>query len=119
MIKSVFKTLSLSFITLAATAATTSAGQGAILGLGAVPKDSTHVACATRADVDRGWEDQQRLVEKRLAEKAAEGLAFPGAIVVPPFESFAPYRKDVPKVAAARKNQKTAARALEEAAPRH
>ncbi len=119
MIKSIFKTLSLSFITLAATAATTSAGQGAILGLGAMPKDTTHVARAAKAEIDRGWEDQQRQVEKRQAEKAAEGLAFPGAIVVPPFESFAPYRTDVPAVAVARKTQKITATSLDEHTTRH
>ena len=115
MIKSIFRTLSLSFVTLAAFSAPASAGQGALLSLGAASGDK-NIPCAANADVDRGWEAQQRLVDRRLAEKVAEGLAFPGAIVVPPFESFAPYRKDVPVVS--RKATKTSSRTVGDHAPR-
>jgi len=118
MIKSIFRTLSLSFVTLAAFSAPASAGQSALLNLGAMPVgDKAAGPCAANAEVDRGWEAQQRLIDRRLAARVAEGLAFPGAIVVPPFESFAPYRKDVPE--AARKPAKTAARTVDEHAPRH
>ena len=116
MIKSIFRTLSLSFVTLVAFSAPASAGQGALLNLGAASGDKSSVPCATNADVDRGWEAQQRLIERRLAEKAAEGIAFPGAILVAPFPSFAPYRKDVPEVA--RKVTKTATRNVDDHAPR-
>jgi hypothetical protein len=96
MIKPILKTLSFSFVTLACAAILSASEQGATTERGAGSADSARVGCATQADIDLGWEEQLAQIEKLQAQRDAEGLAVPGAIITPPFEAFAPYRTDVP-----------------------
>jgi len=105
MIKPLFKTLSFSFVTLAS-AALLSAAQAPATDRG-TGSESARFGCLTQADIDQGWEEQLAQLEKRLAEKEAEGLAVPGAIITPPFEAFAPYRTDVPATVTASKAPKS------------
>jgi hypothetical protein len=109
MIKPLLKTLSFSFVTLASAALLSASEQSPAFDRASGP-DSARVGCATQADIDQGWEEQLAQLEKRLADKEAEGLAVPGAIITPPFESFAPYRTDVPSIAAANKGAKPSRR---------
>ena len=97
MIKPILKTLS--FVTLACAAILSASEQGSTAERGAASADSARMACATQADIDQGWEEQLAQVEKLQAQREADGLAVPGAIITPPFETFAPYRTDVPPVA--------------------
>jgi len=101
MIKPMLKTLSFSFVTLASVAILSASEQGPAPDRGVAAGDSARAGCPARSDIDLGWEEQLALVEKRLAEKEAEGLAVPGAIITPPFETFAPYRTDLPPVVSA------------------
>ena len=101
MIKPILKTLSFSFATLASVAILSASEQSSTPDRGAAARDSARVGCAVESDIDLGWEEQLALVEKRLAEREAEGLAVPGAIITPPFETFPPYRADVPPVVTA------------------
>jgi hypothetical protein len=109
MIKPLLKTLSFSFVTLASAAILSASEQSPGSDRGPGP-ESARVGCSTQADIDQGWEEQMALLEKRLAEKEAEGLAVPGAIITPPFESFAPYRTDLPSTATASKLVKASRR---------
>ena len=106
MIKPILKTLSFSFVTLASAAILSASDQGPGVGPGAPA--SARVGCSAPSEIDLGWEEQLAQIEKRLAEKEAEGLAVPGAIITPPFETFAPYRTDVPPTATANRAAKTA-----------
>jgi ABC-type sugar transport system substrate-binding protein len=107
MIKPILKTLSFSFATFAL-ATIAAAGQGPVTDRAAASSDSARVGCATVTEIDLGWEEQIQQVEKREAEKEADGLLAPGAIITPPFETFAPYRTDLPPVATAARGAKSA-----------
>jgi hypothetical protein len=96
MIKPVFKTLSLSVVVLSAVAYAGS-GQTRLLHVSAMPKTSMSEVRISKSDIDLGWELQQKRLDARLAAKAASGELVPGAIIVPPFPTFAPYRTDVPE----------------------
>jgi hypothetical protein len=98
MIKTTLKTLAFSLVTFATAAILSAAEQEPVIDRTApAPRaDSARVGCATPSEIDLGWEEQIQAVEKRLAEKEADGLVVPGAIITPPFETFAPYRTDVP-----------------------
>lgn len=100
MIKPAFKTRSLSFVVLAA-AVSTASTQSPLLHFSGMNSDKVSMR-ASQSEIDRGWERQQRLLDARLAARAAEGAFVPGAIIVPPFPSFAPYRTDLPKANARR-----------------
>jgi hypothetical protein len=106
MIHSIHKTLSYSFVALASVAIV-SASQDRAENR-ASSTDSLRYGCSAPTDVDQGWEEQLARVEKLIAEKEADGLAVPGAIITPPFETFAPYRSDVPAAATAVRATKTA-----------
>ncbi len=95
MIKPFFKTLPLSVLAFAL-AATSPADELSRLNAASAPKDPDQVACSTREAIDRGWEYQRGLLEGRLEAKAPASLEVKGAIISPPFPSYAPYRKDVP-----------------------
>ena len=113
MIKSVCHTLSLSFAVLAAAAVSNAADRTSPSSLGPPAIDAERAPCGVQAEIDRGWETQQELLEARLAARATEGDLVKGAIVVPPFPEFAPYRSDIPVIKATRrtaKNTKTADR---------
>lgn len=97
MIKSIPTKLSFAMMTLAS-AGILSASERVAAPASA---DASRAGCPVLSDVDRGWEEQLSLVEKRVAAREAEGLAVPGAIITPPFETFAPYRTDVPPAVAA------------------
>ena len=107
MIKPFLKTLSLAFVTFAAA---TSFGLEQKPGphRAAMSIESVRFACSTQADIERGWENQQALLEARLAAKASEALRVPGAIISPPFPNFAKYRTDVPSLTTSRRNAKPA-----------
>ncbi len=96
MIKPIFKTLSFSFLTLASAAILSASERGPAVERGPFPADWARVGCSAPSEIDLGWEEKLAQIEKRLAEKEAEGLAVPGAIITPPFETFAPYRTDLP-----------------------
>jgi len=110
MINKMLKTLSFSFVTLVSAALASASDQGPAADRGAVGPDSARVGCATQSEIDRGWDEQIQRVEKLQAERAAEGLAVPGAIITPPFEAFAPYRNDVPPTVNAAGAARTAKR---------
>lgn len=103
MIKTVVKTLSLSFgLVAVAMAALASASDSPARGKEAASAatalstdDLGRVGCSVRPDVDRGWEYQQELIDARMAARQAEGLSVPGAIISPLFTDFAPPRTDV------------------------
>ena len=97
MIKSIPRKLSFAFMTLASATMLSASERGAA----SASADASRAGCAVPSEVDRGWAEQLALVEKRGAAKEAEGLAVPGAIITPPFETFAPYRTDVPAGVAA------------------
>jgi|SRR5678816_3568616 len=99
MINSIHKTLSFSFVAFASVAIA-SASQDPAENR-ASQTDSLRYGCAVQSDVDQGWEEQLARVEKLVADREADGLAVPGAIITPPFESFAPYRTDLPPAATA------------------
>jgi hypothetical protein len=96
MINRMLKTLSFSFVTLVSAAMVSASDQAPVVDRSAAASDSARFGCATPSEIDLGWDEQIQLVEKRQAERDAEGLAVPGAIITPPFEVFAPYRRDVP-----------------------
>ena len=107
MIKPVLKTLSLSFTVLATASMASAAEQNPRAQLASMALDSVTVACATQADVDRGWDYQVELLEARLAAKSQVAAELPGTVVTPPFEKLAPYRADLPAEVAARQTQRT------------
>ena len=107
MTKPVLKTLSLSFTVLATAAMASAAEQKPRTQLASMALDSVTVACATQADVDRGWDYQVELLEARLAAKNQVAAELPGTVVTPPFEKLAPYRADLPTAVAARQIQRT------------
>ena len=109
MIKPILKTLSFSFVTLASAAILTASEPGPADARGTASSDPARAGCPARSEIDRGWEEKIAQVEKRLAEKEAEGLAVPGAIITPPFETFPAYRTDVPPAVAARTPRPVAA----------
>lgn len=82
MTKPVFKTLSLSVMAF-------------VLATTPAPAEPDQVACSTRHAIDLGWEYQQGLLEGRLDARAAASIEVKGAIISPPFPTYAPYRQDV------------------------
>lgn len=118
MIKPVLKTMSFAFVVVFASAAMSRASDQNPSGpLADLSIGDEHLACSARADVDRGWEQQQELLEARLAARGADGILVPGAIISPPFPEFPAYRVDVPSSTLARRGSKSAktARATKEA----
>lgn len=110
MTKSVLTTLSLSFFTLAAATASPATAQGVPMGFASAPMESPRPGCSTQAEIDLGWEYQHQVFESRLAARSAEGLKVPGAIIVPPFPSFAPYRAEVPSAVVAGRSARPSSR---------
>ena len=108
MIKPILKTLSLSFVTLASAAILSASEQAPGVERGAAAADSARVGCPAPLEIDLGWDEQLTQLEKRLVDKEAGGLSVPGAIITPPFETFAPYRTDVPQAVTANKAAKAA-----------
>jgi len=113
MIKTILRTLS--FYSVAILSA---AEQSAPEGRGAASIDSLRAGCPAQTDIDRGWKEQQEQLERRFAEKEAEGLLVPGAIITPPFESYAPYRTDLPTTVTAARPAKGNARRTTDAVSR-
>ncbi len=107
MIKPILRTLSFSFVTLASAAILSASEQNPSVGHGAAAPASARVGCSAPSSVDLGWKEKLAQIEKRLAEKEAEGLAVPGAIIKAPFETFAPYRTDLPPAVTAKKASRT------------
>ena len=90
MIKPIVKTLSLSFVMLAGAAIAPATEQIPLLNLASVPADTLRVGCSTTAEIERGWEAQQQLLQERLAAKAAETVQVPGTIISTPLTEFMP-----------------------------
>ena len=107
MIKPILKTLSFSFVTLASAAILFASEQSPSVRHGAAAPDSARVGCPAPSKVDLGWEEKLAQIEKRLAEKEVAGLAVPGAIIKPPFATFAPYRTDLPPAVTAKRAART------------
>ena len=103
MIKTVCHTLSLSFAVLAAVAVSNAADRTSSSPAGPPVIDAERAPCGIQAEIDRGWEIQQELLEARLAGRATEEDLVKGAIIVPPFPEFAPYRSDIPMAKASRR----------------
>ena len=101
--KSVLKTLSLSFVVLFAAAMASASPQGPLRhpAMASEPAGSA----PSLSEIDEGW---ARLLDAALAKRAPGSLAVPGAIVIPPFKSFAPYRTDLPRTATALRGSKAA-----------
>ncbi len=117
MTRSVLTTLSLSFFTLAAAAPSPAFQQGDPRHSASAAVESTVSGCSTQAEIDLGWEYQQKLIEARLAARSSEGLSVPGALIVPPFPAFAPYRPDVPSASVAGETAKPSSRASRSRGP--
>jgi hypothetical protein len=109
MIKTVLKTLSLSLVALGLAATSSAREQNRALLLMSMPPAESMVGCSPQAEIDRGWEFQQELLEARLAAKGPEAVNVPGAIIEPPFPSFAPYRTDLPSSIEALENARPSA----------
>lgn len=90
MIKPIVKTLSLSFVMLAGASIAPAAEQIPVLNLASVSVDALRVGCSSSAEIERGWEAQQQLLQERLAAKAAEAIQIPGAIISSPLTEFMP-----------------------------
>lgn len=110
MIKPFLKSLSFSFVTFATVALISALEQGRPVDRSDPRVEFLRPGCVSQSEIDRGWEEQQLLLEGRLAEKATDGLLVPGAIITPPFESYAPYRTDPPRILTAAKPGRTARR---------
>lgn len=93
MIKPIVKTLSLSFVMLAGAAIASASEQIPLLNLSSVPVDALLVGCSSSAEIERGWEAQQQLLQERLAAKAAEAVQVPGTIISTPLTEFMPQAK--------------------------
>lgn len=91
MILPILKTLSLSFVTLAAVAPPPASGEKPTLHLSKEPIEA--VRHATPSDDDRGWEYRLDLIEARPEANVIDPLSLRGAIIVPPFRAFVPYRR--------------------------
>lgn len=109
MIKPNFKTLSLSLMAFAAVAVSASE-QSPMFHVRALSADSMRSAHASPSEIERGWVRQQQKLDALIAARSAEGLAVPGAIIIPPFQSFPSYRTDVPTSLEAKKAQKASNR---------
>jgi|CXWL01.1.fsa_nt_gi hypothetical protein len=90
MIKPIVKTLSLSFVMLAGAAIASASEQSPLMNLAAVPVDALRVGCSSTAEIERGWEAQQQLLQERVAAKAAETVHVPGTIISTPLTEFMP-----------------------------
>lgn len=90
MIKPIVKTLSLSFVMLAGAAHASASEQIPLLNLASIPAETLRVGCASNAEIERGWEAQQQLLQERLAAKAAETIQVPGTIISTPLTEFMP-----------------------------
>ncbi len=106
MTKTVLTTLSLSFLTLAAAAPSPASEQSGARHFTSTPIESARVDCSAQAEIDLGWEYQQQLIAAGLAARSSEALSVPGAIISPPFPSFAPYRAEVPSARVVGKTSK-------------
>lgn len=110
--KSVLKTLSLTFVALAAAAAARASEQNPLLPPDRTPAEWIRATHPSQSEIDRGWERQHRLIEARLAARVTGGLSVPGAIILPPFPGFARYRIDPQAAATLRKTAKPAGPAV-------
>lgn len=90
MIKPIVKTLSLSFVMFASAAIASASEQIPLLNLASVPVDTLTVGCSSSAEIERGWEAQQQLLQERLAARAAETVQPPGTIISSPLTEFMP-----------------------------
>ena len=90
MIKPIVKTLSLSFVMLAGAAIASANEQIPLLNLASVPAETLRVVCSSTAEIERGWEAQQQLLQERIAAKAAETVQVPGTIISTPLTEFMP-----------------------------
>ncbi len=84
MIKPVLKTVSLSFLVFGVAAFAPAAERAE------ASFDSARFGCSSAAEIERGWEAQQQLVEERLAARGALAVEIPGTIISPPLPGFVP-----------------------------
>ena len=110
MTKSALTTLSLSFFTLAAPVSSPAAQQNGPLSLASMPIESVRFAPSSQVEIDLGWEQQQRLIDSRLAAKASEPLSVPGAIISSPFPGFPPFNGEGSAAGASGKSPKPSSR---------
>ncbi len=97
MTKPVLKTLSLAFVAFGAVSAS-AAEQGQMLHLAPLANVANapvalSASCTAQAEIERGWEAQQRLLDERLAAKGA-AAQIPGTIISPPLPDFGATRTD-------------------------
>lgn len=88
MTKPVLTTLSLSFLMLRASAVASATEQAPLLHLASSPIENGRFGCSSQAEIERGWEAQQQLLDERLAARAATGVLIPGTILSPPLPDF-------------------------------
>ncbi len=93
MSNSVLKTVSLTLAVLSV-ASLSGASERKVLVPGA---DASVASARLPLEIEIGW---QR-IESSLAARSAAEAPVPGAIILPPFENFAPYRADLPPAVAA------------------
>lgn len=94
MIKPIVKTVSVSAFALMIVTSASALGQNATPRLASMSVESSIATCSSQADIERGWEYQQELLEARLAARGHPDVAVPGAIITSPFGSFPPYRSE-------------------------
>ena len=93
MIKSALKAFSLSF--LAVSAAAVSATEQVPSAHPAVrAMESASAGRFSSAEIARGWEAQQRLLDARLAARGTQRVEIPGTILSPPLPDFDLNRAD-------------------------
>lgn len=114
MIKPFLTTLSLSLVTLAAGGVSSASESGSLrdAGTAATPPSA---GCSTTITPGLTAESAGSLSEPSDEASGSGGLRVPGAIILSPFEAYAPYRTDLPEAQARRpgareKGSKTGAR---------
>ncbi len=110
MTKSALTTVSLSFFIFATSVSSPAEQQNGPLSLTSGPIESVRFTRPSQGDIDLGWEQQQRLIDSRLAAKASEPLSVPGAIISSPFPGFAPFNVEGSAGGASGKSPKPSSR---------
>ncbi|MEO8360102.1 MAG: hypothetical protein ABI672_08740 [Vicinamibacteria bacterium] len=94
MLKPIVKTLSFSAFALLVATSASALDQSAAPRFASMAIEASMATCSSQADIERGWEYQQELLEARLAAKGQPEVTVPGTIITSPFETFVPYRAE-------------------------
>ena len=87
------KTLSLAFVVFTAVAASPASGEKLALHVSKEPMEAPFRPCSAESSADPGLESRQLLIEESPTVRAMDPLNLRGAIILPPFPDFVPYRR--------------------------